>query len=85
MDFVGPKSRRSKFASLDKIEDKYIEVGDIRTRTRGCELFLYHYVRRNHKAPICHPWEMNLGKLSLANVLINVELLKVIISKYNVN
>ena len=85
MDFTGPKSRRSNFTSSDKLEDNYSEVGYAWTRTRGYELFLYHYVKRNHKAPICHPWEMILGKLNVFNVFVNVKLLKVIISNYNAN
>ena len=40
-------------------------------------------MRRNHKAPACHPLEMNLGKLTVLNVFLNVELLKVIMRKYN--
>ena len=66
MEFVGPKSKRSNFSSQDKVEEKYSQVGDVWTQTRGYELFLYHYVRRNHKAPICHPCEMNLGKLTMS-------------------
>ena len=85
MDFARPKSRRSKFSSLDKLEDKYSEVGYIWRRMRGYELFLYHYVRRNHKVPIYHPSKMNLVKTIVSNVFLNVELLKVIISKYNVD
>ena len=60
MAFVGPKSRSRKFVSPNKIEDKYSGIGDVWTRTRGYEFFLYHYVRINHKASICHPLEMNL-------------------------
>lgn len=52
-------------------------------RTRGYEIFLYHYVRRIHKEPICHPWEMNLGKLIVGDLFVNVEFLKVIINIYN--
>ena len=52
MEFAGPKSKKGKFALLDKVEDMYNEVGDVQIWTRGYELFLYHYVRKNHKAPI---------------------------------
>ena len=33
MEFLGHKSKRSKFSSLDKLKDKYSEVSDIWTRT----------------------------------------------------
>ena len=85
MDFVSLKSRKSNFSSLNKVEEKCNEVGDIWTRIRGYGIFLYQYVRRNHNATIFHPWEINLGKLAVANIFVNVEFLKVIINKYNDN
>lgn len=70
---------------MNKFKDKYQVVGDIWTNIRGFELFLFHYQRRTNLEPICNPWRMNLGKIAIPNVFMDVELVKFLAKHYNSN
>lgn len=82
---LGPKSRRSKqhFPRKDQLEDKFKGVGDVWTKVRGYELFLFHFLRKDKEVPIYNPWTTNLGKLVVPNEFINIKLLEVLIRNYN--
>lgn len=58
-------------------------MGDIRTYIRGFELFLFHYCRKTNHEPICNPWRMNLGKIVVPNVFLDVDLVKLLAEHYN--
>lgn len=81
----GPKSRRSKqhFHRKDQLEDRFKGVGDVWTKVRGYELFLFHFLRKDIEMLICNLWITNLGKLVVPNVFVNIRLMEVLVKKYN--
>lgn len=85
MSSPGAKSRRSKANLLvcDQLEDDFKEIGDVWTRIRGHELFLYHYSWRSKPTPISNPWITGLGKLVVPNIFVNVQLMKTLDRAYN--
>lgn len=76
-----PRPRRSVQAS--KLLDKHRGLGDVRTPHQGYELFMYHYRKQFRFEPVCNPWRLNLGRLAVPNVFINIELVKALASQYN--
>jgi len=90
----GQKSRRN--AQLNphakKLDDLYKQIGDIWTPVKGYDLFIYHYRKMHKHKPVSNPWRLNLGKLTmpivfvnvqLPIVFVNVQLLKLFEKKYN--
>lgn len=69
--------------SDDFQEDDFQKIGDVWTRIRGHELFLYHYSRRSKLTKIANPWITGLGKLVVPNVFVNVQLMKTLDRAYN--
>lgn len=80
-----PKSRRLKqhLPDRDQLEDRYKYFGDVWTRLRGYELFLFHYLRRNREVSLCNPWVTNLGKLIVPNIFVNLKVLEILVRNYN--
>lgn len=70
-------------ANEEGLEDRFEHLGDIWTKIRGHELFVFGYVRRNALEPVNNLWGLNLGKLAVANVFVNVELMKSLANNYD--
>lgn len=53
----GPKYKRvaQLKTNVEKLGDRFEDLGDIWTPIRGYELFLYHYKKRNREEPISNP------------------------------
>lgn len=81
------KSRRSiqLDPSANRFEDIYQDIGDVWTNIQGYELFLFHYSRRTRHEPMCNPWKLNLGKIVVPNVFVNMDLFKLLAKHYNPN
>lgn len=75
-----PKPKRS---AEWKLEDNNSDVGYVYTTTRGYELFMFHYHRHEKPEPICNRWKLNLGKLVVPNIYVNVDLLKLLAQNYD--
>lgn len=70
----GPKSRRVAQLNplVEKLEDKHKNLGDVWTPQRGYDLFIYHCKKKYTHRLVLNPWNMNLGKLVVPNVFVNV-------------
>lgn len=76
------KSRGVK-SKEDDLEDNQEFVGDIWTKIRGYDLFMFHWKRRMSLEPVSNPWRLNIGRLVVPNVFISLELIKALASKYD--
>lgn len=77
-------SRRNQLnPSCGTLEDKHKSLGDVWTPHRSYDLFIYHYKKKYRHRPILNPWNMNLAKLVMPNVFVNVELIKKLARNYN--
>lgn len=85
IDQCPSSSLRSKKIKIDDegLEDRFEDLGDIWTEIRGHELFIFGYVRRNAPEPVNNLWRLNLGKLAVDNVFVNVELMKSLANNYD--
>lgn len=70
-------------ADEEGLEDRFEDLGDTWTKLRGYELFVYGYTKRVSPQPINTLWRLKLGKLVVANVFVNVELMKALARNYN--
>lgn len=85
LDQVSGSTPKPKRYAKWKLEDNYIDVGDLYTTIRGYELFLFHYHRREKPKPICNPWQLGVGKLVVPNVFVNIDLLELLELNFNPN
>jgi hypothetical protein len=82
---LGPRLKRSAPSNLDKLWDKHKDIGEIWTPIRGYELFIYHYENKYRFELVYNPWRLNLGRLVVLNVFVDVELIKALANKYDPN
>lgn len=82
---LGPRPRRGPQMnpSMDRLIDKHKGLGDILTPQCGYDIFMYHYRKQFKSQPVYNPWRLNLGRLMVPNVFINVDLIKALASRYD--
>jgi len=68
---------------VEKLEEKCKYLRNIWTPIKAYELFKFHYNRRFRNSPVSNPWHLNLGKLVVPDVFLNVELLQLLAKQYN--
>lgn len=85
IDQCPSSSLRSKKIRADEegLEDRFEDLGDIWIELRGYELFIYGSNRRVSPQPFNNLWRLNLGRLVVANVFMNVELMKALANNYD--
>lgn len=49
----------------------------------GGDLFLYFYKNKDGKVPVSNPWTLDLGKLIVQNVFVDVELIQTLVENYH--
>ena len=79
-----PGSSNAISANDHIFKDPYFLVRDAKCpRTDGFNLFLYFYQNKTKNIPVCNPWNKNMEKLIFLEVVVDVDLLKALISSYN--
>lgn len=56
-----------------KLEDKQKDLGDTWMTIRGYELFIFNYIQIIRYEQVCNLCKLNLGKLVVSNVFVNVD------------
>lgn len=63
-------------------EDSWGECRDVDIPHTGRSLFWYFYNNRDEKMPLSNPWKLELAKVIVPNVFIDVELIEVLTRNY---
>jgi hypothetical protein len=58
-------------------------VTEVRTPLSRLEMFRLWFGQRNLQHPLCNGWKYDMGKLVVPNVFLDVDLLRVVASRYD--
>lgn len=79
-----PGSSNLQSSNDHDFRDPYNSCRDAKVADRNeSKLFWYFYKNKLEKVPISNPWNINLGKLIIPEVFIDIDLKKVLIKEYN--
>lgn len=82
--WVQPGLSNPQSANLDILIDPYSFRIDAKVpKTNENELFLFFYNNRLSELPISNPWDRNLAKLIMLEVIVDVDLVKALIKAYD--